>query len=204
MFWIMLHHTGTGMTFGYISANSEYQVREWNKDLWFWMTSQGSMAVDTFFTIGGFLTAYLIFGKFDRLRNLKLRSSNGENLSEFYYFVEVLSAIALRWLRFIPTILGLLCFMWMINLMPMSQSYGASYWTGLRDGCVHPDTAPYSAWGLLSFQSIWYGTSDRCAGWLWYVEVDFWLYIFAVFVVFCISSPKKSMTWLNKQFCRSK
>ena len=200
MFWIIFYHTGSFLsnaTYSYYPPNNElspiplfsahrrWQISEWSKSYWYYFM-MNSNAVDTFFTIGGFLSAIVGLKKFSRLYKIsdKCKPTN--------LILKGLSELTLRYFRFFPAVLAMLAIIFLLNMVPEANSILSSTFLGLRYLCIQ-NTISESFWGLLAFVNIWDdSTYMKCAIWLWYIEADFWLYGIALSVTIMLVYTKKS------------
>lgn len=190
--WIIVHHTIVIMGYGYRTAAETYQKREWPKYWFYWLFESGMLAVDSFYTIGGFLTGYIMLSKFYKFWKQVETFSGG--LKFWLCTREILNNWFFRWLRFTPVMLGITFFLWVMNFLPNSGSMLGSLWWGLREGCTQ-NQYEKSIWSMFTYVSAWFDIpdGDRCAGWMWYVENDIFYYFYAVVASAYIMHSKKGM-----------
>lgn len=63
--WVCCRHLLLGAV-SILTANYQYQTREWPKYYNYWILESGMLAVDTFYTVGGLLTGYIMLSKFHK------------------------------------------------------------------------------------------------------------------------------------------
>ena len=201
MLWIILHN----MNFPIISdvyvsyknqlsdnplfsAHKFFQAENWPENFGYhFLTS--SVAVDTFFTIGGFLVAFLGFKKFRKLNDKRQK------------LFELITSIILRYFRFIPSVIGTLCLIYMLNFTPEANSILSATYLNLRTLCMDNSKMNTSFWGMLTFLSVW---SDslyfKCGVWFWYVQADFWMYCLGVSILFLLTQVSIYLKHLGHVF----
>lgn len=187
--WVVCRHVVTFLVYSTRSAALEYEQREWPKYWTYWFFESGMLAVDTFYTIGGFLTGYIMLNKFYKFWNLPA-IQNGSASQKFYYAVrEILNATILRYLRLTPVMMGLIFIIYCMSFWPNAGSILAEGWLEPRDSCTK-DNYLNSIHLYYTYLGAWY-KGYKCAGWMWYVIGDFWYYIYAVITACLAMHPQK-------------
>ena len=149
------------------------------------MIAHGEAAVDTFFVMGGFLAAQILYRKISSLERAGgVGFSNSFLIQSGYYF----NLIIHRWLRFLPVI-----------CVCVFISYVAPIWGDrFQDEILHQfeETCKITtnagtrqvdkSWLSLvfMFQTFTNNAGQGCAGWMWYVVDEFWYYFVLVGITF--------------------
>lgn len=159
------------------------------------LLGNGSLSVDAFFVISGFLSGYILAKKFGQQTK---KSVENTKTSQNFNWLAVIVTILKRLVRFIPPI-GAAIFLTVAFLSkPNSQTKtnrgyiawdGPDETTGLGTGLFG------SQWLVTGCQKTWYYTlfliyfmrleeESPCLGHLWYLSTDFWIGFIVLFAVY--------------------
>jgi len=155
MTWVILGHTFI-LSLPFID-NPKWALDMARSNFSFQAILQGTFAVDTFFFVSGLLMTYL----------LMRRRRSDDNLTYSHWS----SMVAHRFLRIVPAYLALV-----VLIQPLSAF--------LCTGPLCPDkpseNCPRYWWrNILNIQNF-FGYSEMCAGWTWYLALDFQFFTAAV------------------------
>jgi peptidoglycan/LPS O-acetylase OafA/YrhL len=128
----------------------------------------GILAVDVFFCLGGFFLAFIM------LRNIITPKICGLGILQ-------------RALRVWPAYILTMLYFYSLH---MRTGSGPS-WSFQEEICLHCS----NMWREIIFMSNFINTNatDMCLGWGWYLQVDFQLFVFGVFLLYLYSIKKVAM-----------
>ncbi|CAB4059068.1 unnamed protein product [Lepeophtheirus salmonis] len=167
MIWVVLAHSYYLALF--LTSNmNHFDYLDIYFEIPFLILLSAELAVDTFFTIGGFLMAYL-FLKF-------LDKSKGK--------FNPLALYLHRYIRLTPTYAILIL---VFHTLPLKMSFGP--FRKFADDLV--DRCDNNWWTNLLYINNFINANKNCMGESWYLAVDFQLYLISPFIVWALWKGKK-------------
>ena len=201
--WVILGHVFLFLNYGYIRNVLEITrsfVQDNPNTIWI---VNGTFSVDTFFTIGGFLTGYLfykseMFGKkykkplkvemADNAQTIVLQDLSGQPMTIFEAFLAVLN----RSLRLIPPIavLNLITVVFFTHKGATTETEKAflSFAGNLSMDTAETAETCKTQWWQSTFNLFSFVPEiGTCNAVLWYVSCDYWYFFIATFIALAMS-----------------
>ncbi|XP_055913662.1 nose resistant to fluoxetine protein 6-like [Eupeodes corollae] len=158
MAWIMSCHTY--MTMQMIPAINLIESVSWFKNVYSMIFINGTVAVDSFFFIGGLLVAWLGFREMDK--------TNGK--------LNIVMMYVHRYIRLTPLVAASLLYTFSINEIIFTGPFREK--TLGTDNCT-----PENWWPILLYIQNYFIQEPQCFARSWYLAIDFQLYLFAPFLL---------------------
>lgn len=166
-----------------VVKNIKWVFKEWFDRWWFHLLASAEPAVDTFFTMGGFLAGQIVYKKY-------LALQKGKTSQEYRVWKTLVYALSLmihRWLRFAPIIMFTVSFYWIVPAFKndvMSAVY--EQWVG---SCYNNDNG-YTWYSVLFFYQTWTDVVG-CMGHFWYIADEFWYYAWLCIIMVFFALPER-------------
>ncbi|KAJ3644143.1 hypothetical protein Zmor_026815 [Zophobas morio] len=173
MMWVILGHVYLSSTQG--TMGNVVDIRKWQENIYNMIIVDGTVSVDSFFTITGLVTVYTF---------LKI-AGNEMKFNIFLYYFH-------RYIRLTPS----LAIMVLIHTTLLPYLGNGPLWNTIYDGFIRSCKTYW--WSALLYVQNYFHDEDTCVPQSWYLSVDFQLYLLSPIILLSLHRwPKFCLTILT-------
>jgi len=193
MFMIFICHICDIELMSEVSKSLGYIDRVSKNGLVYWYEHLMNIAVDSFLAIGGFLAGTILVKKFLRMKAKGVEGvEKNEKLPLTFLTKESFKLLYYRWLRFVPCLLAIITFCWLLPAIADGTKFDAfSFYINARGFCDSWTNIDFSWYGTILCMSSWTKGINSCVGWMWYIENDVWYYFVGIILAALNASNRK-------------